>query len=89
MTFGQPAVSILHMIIFRCSTGINLTFIEATVVKVLAASDASALLEGFNKLNIVIVSIDLKSAKIRMNEKDTSTQNRHYLLDYPCYPHHR
>jgi len=43
-------------LIIRCSKGICLTFIEATVVEILATSDAGALLGGFDKLNIIVIS---------------------------------
>lgn len=89
MAFGQPAVSVSTMIIIRCSTGISLTFIKATVVEILAASDAGALLGGLDKFNIMVISINLEPDKIRMREQDTRTQNKCCLWDYPYHLHRR
>ena len=43
-------------LIIICSKGVCLTLIEATVVEILATSDAGALLGGFDKLNIIVIS---------------------------------
>jgi len=67
----------------------SLTLIEATVVEILATSDAGALLGGLDKFNIMIISINLGSDKTRTNEQEKRTQNRRCLWDYPYHPHRR